>query len=88
MCRNSPVFRKYSFEYLPGQKSYGYDSANICILQDVLIVLMFLSLTRHGDVPGDVSGELDDVRKVVLVPAVVLATVRLKQVITWKRLLE
>ena len=49
---------------------------------------MFLSLTRHGNVPGDVSGELDDVRKVVLVPAVVLATVRLKQVITWKRLLE
>ena len=49
---------------------------------------MFLSLTRHGDVPGDVSGELDDVRKVVLVPAVVLATVRLKQVITWKRLYD
>ena len=61
---------------------YGYDSAHVCILQDVLIVLMFLSLTRHGDVPGDVSGELDDVRKVVVVPAVVLATVRLKQVIT------
>ena len=31
------------------------------------------------------SGELDDVREVVLVPAVVLATVRLKQVITWKK---
>ena len=39
--------------------------------------------TWHSDVSGDVSGELDDVREVVLVPAVVLATVRLKQVITW-----
>ena len=38
--------------------------------------------TRHSDVPGDVAGQFDDVGQVVLVSAVVLATVWLEQIIT------
>ena len=51
----------------------------------LLWLRLLLKLTWHSNVSGDVSSQLDDVRKVILVPAVVLATVRLKQVITWKK---
>ena len=49
---------------------------------------MLAVLAGQSDVGRNVATQLDDVSQVVLVPAVVLATVRLKQVITWKRLYD
>ena len=43
---------------------------------------MLAVLAGQSDVGRDVAAQLDDVSEVVLVPAVVLATVGLKQVVT------
>ena len=43
---------------------------------------MFAVFAGHGDVGGDDAAQLDDVGEVVLVPAVVVAGVRLEQVVT------
>ena len=43
---------------------------------------MLAVLAGQSDVGRDVAAQLDDVSEVVLIPAVVLATVGLKQVVT------
>ena len=42
---------------------------------------MFAVFAGHGDVGGDDAAQLDDVGEVVLVPGVVVAGVRLEQVV-------
>ena len=45
---------------------------------------LFAVFSWEGDCSGDVANQLDDVRKVVLVPRVLLTRVRLEQVVPWR----
>ena len=71
MCLSSPEGRQGI-----GQAGGGMGELTV-LLEELLGVL-----AGEGDVPGDDPNELDDVGEVILVPGVVLAAVRLKQIVT------
>lgn len=71
MCLSSPEGRQ-----VIGQAGGGMGELTV-LLEELLGVL-----AGEGDVPGDDPNELDDVGEVILVPGVVLAAVRLKQIVT------